>query len=162
MLLKLLPGIKPVPVNLQDIDFDKLEVFYIGRNNSYTSYNVNDELRAQIKSCFPDWFFDEFPIGITIQKIQLGFSGYVHKDPRKYALNYLLDLGGENVTTNVFDAKTNQYETICAGLHIWHLLKVDQNHYVDNMTSPRISISLTFFMMPTKRQMDWLLSNGAP
>jgi|Laugresu1bdmlbsd_1035121.scaffolds.fasta_scaffold04040_2 hypothetical protein len=159
MLLKLLPKLKTVPVDLVDIDFDKLEVFYIGKNNSYTSYNVDQDLRGKIKSCFPDWFFNEFPIGITIQKIQTGFSGYVHKDPRKYALNYLLELGGDNVTTHVFNSTTNEYETICADLHIWHLLKVSQNHYVDNMTSPRVSISLTFFMMPTKRQMDWILSN---
>jgi hypothetical protein len=159
-LIKLLPKLKQVPINLTDIDFSKLEVFYIGRNNSYVSYNADDVLREAIKSCFPEWFFSEFPIGITIQTIQTGFSGYVHKDPRKYALNYLLELGGDNVTTSVLNTSTNQFESIVADLHVWHLLKVSQDHKVDGMTSPRISISLTFFMPPTKRQMDWILSNS--
>lgn len=157
--IKLLPKLKPVLMDLIDVDFDKLDVFYVGNNNSYVSYNVGQILRDKIKACFPGWFFDEFPIGITIQKIQTGFSGYVHKDPRKYALNYLLKLGGGHVTTHVFDITTNDYKTKCIDLYLWHLLKVSQNHYVDNMTSPRISISLTFFMMPTKKQMDWMLSN---
>lgn len=126
------------------IDTDLLELFYTGHNPGYVSYKLNDELLNKVLSSFkPE--MQEYIEGIFVQTITSSFTNYIHRDPRQYAINYLIDLGGDNVETCFYQQdKTTLIEKYILPLHTWHILKVYNYHCVNNIETKRKAITISF------------------
>lgn len=66
---------------------------------------------------------------------------------RKYAFNYFLDLGGDNVWTHWYDADRNRIESHKIQAHRWHIIAVNPELHSADGIEPgrkRISISLNW------------------
>lgn len=67
----------------------------------------------------------------------------IHKDLyRTRAYNYIIEPGGDNVLTCFYDNQKNLIESHCIKTHSWHKLTVDIFHNVENLTAPRIAITI--------------------
>ncbi len=68
----------------------------------------------------------------------------IHKDRnRTLAYNYILDPGGPDVITNVYDDNKNLIESGCLMPFRWHSIKVDKFHNVINLPDNAVRISVT-------------------
>jgi hypothetical protein len=91
---------------------------------------------------FVESFFNN-PVYCGIQTI-LNDQG-VHIDyKRTVVYNYIIETGGENVTTNFYTdlKKTKKIEGLCIEPLKWHRLKVFLPHEVEGITSKRIAITV--------------------
>jgi hypothetical protein len=124
----------------------------------YLAYDINPESEnyKKIKDMFPEDIFKEI-YKVTLQVIEPSWNGYIHKDPRDYAINYLLDTGESDVTTSLYDDDKNLISCSCIPLYKWHLLHTHIYHAVDNIKIKRAGISLSI-KNPTARLMDWINS----
>lgn len=89
-----------------------------------------------------------FPFRAQYQIIGHGIP--IHRDralpngePRTLAFNYLLDCGGENVVTSIYDDYYNLIESQIIKLQAWHSIKVDMLHGVSGLTPGRFRIALS-------------------
>lgn len=90
-----------------------------------------------------EWVQDMFKIKCYTQYQIIKRGLPTHKDVRRtVAFNYILETGGPNVLTTIYDdtKKMIDYEEIKP--HIWHRLKTDVFHNVTGITSSRVSISV--------------------
>lgn len=105
-----------------------------------------------VNSLLDQWVHDTFKIN-CYAKYQIIFAGIpIHKDnpafpgDRRIAFNYLLDLGGNNVVTTVYDEdKTTVLQSEVIPLKTWHSLVVERYHGVDGIssTNPRVALTVT-------------------
>jgi hypothetical protein len=64
---------------------------------------------------------------------------------RKLAYNYLLEQGGNNVKTMIFDDSKKLLQSETLPLRTWHSIKTDMFHGVFGLYKdiPRVSLSIT-------------------
>jgi hypothetical protein len=136
LLLKELPSLD---LSITDIDISNLKIFFQSRG--YTSYLLPEDTIKQISSLFKEELFLHIE-GIFLQEILPKFNNFIHKDPRSYAINYLLDLGGDNVTTCFYNNTTEESHVV--PLHTWHLFRSDVLHCVKNITTVRKAFTISF------------------
>lgn len=102
--------------------------------------HLTDWLHSKIKiPCYAK--YQVIRNGIPIHKDNPAFPG-----DRRLAFNYLLQTGGDNVLTRVYDEdKTTILQEECLPLHTWHSLVVEKYHGVFNIdpSSYRVAISVT-------------------
>lgn len=118
------------------------------RPGAYTSNNEGYQARVliskthllEMKRVFKD--ITDQRIVVWYQRIDPRFNGYIHQDPREYAISYLLELGGDNVTTYLYDAE-NVVQEIILEPHRWHLIRTHQKHSVNNIEGNRMAISVS-------------------
>jgi hypothetical protein len=68
---------------------------------------------------------------------------HIHKDyGRLVAFNYLLQTGGSNVSTNIYDEDKNLIHSEIIMPKKWHCLKTDVFHDVRGMSTERIALSI--------------------
>lgn len=99
---------------------------------------VSDELQQ--------WAQDTFkrPCYAQYQIIREGVM--IHKDRgRNVAFNYLLDTGGPDVRTNVYDESKQLVFSEAIPERTWHRLKTDVFHDVRGMVSDRVALSIEIF-----------------
>ena len=126
-------------------------IFYDKKSIWYKQMVGNEKLQEYTKDLF------DFNHLATIQVIRAGLP--IHIDVgRTEAYNYLIDTGGENVTT-AFYKKEDFYitenhrtqfigkniqivEEICIPVSTWHWLDVSMPHTVKNISRQRIAISI--------------------
>jgi hypothetical protein len=97
--------------------------------------------RQSIKN-FVTPFFDK-PVYCGVQAI-LNNQG-VHIDfNRTIVYNYIVETGGEHVTTSFYTNKNKnkKIESICIEPYRWHRLKVFLPHEVEGITGKRIAITV--------------------
>lgn len=152
-------------INIKFLDLPKLDlprIFYKPDNHvyhtkrpGYTAHEIIDQtVLKQIQEMFhygPE--FGRFHTNVQI--INPNFNSYIHWDPREYAINYILNLGGSNVITTFYDAEENPVESAVLPLETWHILNVQQLHAVHNIESERIAITLSFRKL-SETMRDWL------
>ena len=108
--------------------------------NKFRLKNVNSSLHEYLKPMFP------FEIFCRYQFVYNGIPIHVdYKDNtgRKYAINYLLDCGGDNVVTNIYDRTYQLIESKCIELHKWHVIHTDQLHDVKNIDPNKVRIAIS-------------------
>jgi hypothetical protein len=110
-------------------------------NNMYNLKDVNRKTWDYLQSIFPFSFFCRY------QYIHHQMPIHVDIKDRRFAINYLLDTGGPNVTTSIYDNGTdlNLIESVCIEPFRWHSIKTDEWHGVSNLTpeSKRLAISVS-------------------
>jgi hypothetical protein len=118
----------------------------------YHVYTCNDTLSAWIKNLLP----------FEVQYVEYIISDQaitLHKDiGRTRALNYILDTGGEQVTTEFFDDDENLLLQKVCEPHTWYDLNVGMYHRVaEPQDHARFLISVT-----PKDGVTYLLEDCAP
>lgn len=83
-----------------------------------------------------------------VAQYQIIYNGIpIHKDEgnRKLAYNYLLEQGGNKVTTVIFDDDKKLLQSEILPLKTWHSIKTDMYHGVFGLprNNPRVSLSVT-------------------
>jgi len=102
--------------------------------------DVSPELHNYLQTLF------DFKIKANYQILYLGTR--LHKDiGRDIAYNYLIDLGGDNIVTSVFDGWQDDKKLLQSEilpLKKWHSLNVSNYHQVDGLIEgvPRVAISV--------------------
>ena len=103
--------------------------------DEYQSFAATQPLQEYTKNLF------DFSHNTLVQIIKDNLG--LHKDlGRKRAYNYIIEPGGDNVLTCWHDEEKNLIESHCINVHRWHKLNVDVFHSVENVTRPRISITI--------------------
>jgi hypothetical protein len=110
---------------------------------TFTRRNTSPELHAWLQTIFK--FSEPFISHYQIINDPIN----LHRDPgRKVAFNYIIESGGENVSTEIYkykhpDLTLLQSEVI--PLFTWHKLNVGELHCVKNIdpTKTRLAISVT-------------------
>lgn len=128
-------------LDIDDINTELLEVFFRSQHGGYTSYRPPHYVIDNVSLLFKNEM-QSIIEGIFIQAINSTFNNYIHRDPRSYAINYLLNLGGDNVETCFY--KNNKEEKYILPLYTWHLFKADEPHCVKNVTGTRKAITISF------------------
>jgi hypothetical protein len=116
----------------------------------YESWYVKDSVYKQLEEIFPGNFT------AIAQLIDTRLNGQIHKDgKRKYALNYLIDSGGEDVYTCVYNEDKQMVKKIKQEVGDWVILDTQRYHSVENITSTRITLSVSLDNLD-KEQEEWL------
>lgn len=116
----------------------------------FKSRSVNNTLLLWLQTIFPFDLSATYQIishELPIHKdVSVAINGHYCVDDRILAINYLLDAGGNNITTQVYE---EDQRTILQSENIiekqWHYLDVAKYHGVSGLPqkSNRISISVT-------------------
>lgn len=115
----------------------------------FKTLDANDNLVA--------WLKDNIPIEFEHVRYQVIYNGItMHKDStdRITVLNYLLDTGGDNVFTTVYDDNKNILQQECIEEKKWHFLSTNFYHSVggNKFAKPRVAISID-----TDKESDFFL-----
>lgn len=129
-------------LDILDVDTSLLEEYYRSPAGGYVSYKLPEDLLKQVQALFKDKMQDYIE-GIFVQVIEPAFNGRIHRDPRMYAINYLLNSGGNNAETCFYDNLNNEEKHILP-LHTWHLIKTKELHCVRNVSTARKAITISF------------------
>lgn len=77
------------------------------------------------------------------QVIYPNFPIHIDKFARRAGINYLLQLGGDNVLTQVYDDEKKLLESKKIELNKWHYLIAERPHNAVNIETVRVAIALT-------------------
>ena len=135
-------------LNLPRLDLPKIwhtnDVQLKAKVGGYISYYVTDEVDKQIRSLFPQNFFPSSTFMIA-QIIDSHLNGHIHKDKRKYAINYMVDKGGVDTYTALYNEDDTLADTYIQQPGEWYFLDTYKKHAVHGITSKRIALSISFF-----------------
>ena len=68
----------------------------------------------------------------------------MHKDKnRVLAYNYILETGGNDVRTNIYDDNKNLLESKCLPAHRWHSIQVNRYHDLTNLPKESRRVAVT-------------------
>jgi hypothetical protein len=68
----------------------------------------------------------------------------MHKDRDTLTkINYVITLGGDNVTTAFYDDQSTLLDAYCIEPHRWHIFKADTYHQVQNLEPGQVRFSVT-------------------
>jgi hypothetical protein len=103
---------------------------------------IGQELDQWLHGIFKFKFYAKYQIiyrGIPIHTDKGAYEG-----DRKYAINYLLDLGGTNVITTVYDDDMKTVlQSECLELKRWHTIQVEKFHGVEGIEPEKLRIALS-------------------
>lgn len=130
----------------------------------YMSYWLTDEVETMVRSLLPDSYFrknipGETPYSFLIAAtFQGGTSGFIHRDNRKYAINYLVETGGDNVTTEFYDDDENIVDSYKHEPGEWYFLHTHNKHCVRGITGKRTQVSYSIYEDFTREQWKFIES----
>lgn len=131
-------------LDITEIDISQLNEHYRSKGaGGYFSYKLPDSLSEKVHSIFDNKLHEHIE-GIFIQIIRPEFNDHIHRDPRIYAINYLLESGGDNVETCFYDHLKTETEKYVFPVHTWNTIKVDGYHCVRNIVTERKAITISF------------------
>lgn len=131
------PDLPKIPENLID-PLDKIELMVNAfpdkdYAHTYASYVVPSKLVEYLQPYF------SYPIMVRYQVIKKDLEVHTDIGSDDYKLNYLLDLGGNEVVTKWWDNDEVVHQQLLE-TNTWYSLNVKVPHNVENVTSPRVSI----------------------
>jgi hypothetical protein len=142
-------------LELSDDFYDKSDITYHTKRKGYTAHQILDkQLLNTIQTLF-NYGTEYGTFHTNVQVINPDFNDYIHWDPRAYAINYVIKLGGDNVTTSFFNKDETLVESTVLPIHQWHILDVQQLHSVSNIETDRIAITLSFRKLNDKMR-EWI------
>jgi hypothetical protein len=140
-----------VPENLiepiQDIinkppkDFSTIEP----DNEYFQTRYVNDDLMAWIQTLF------DYKVQAQYQLVYKGLPIHIDRGNRVFAYNYLLDTGGDDVRTAVYDNRFQLLQSEKLEVKRWHRLSTGMRHTVHGIDEDKVraAISIGFTSYPT-------------
>lgn len=114
----------------------------------YESYYVKKNVSTMLEEIFPSNFLlNTTTVG---QIIDSRLNQKIHKDgKRKFALNYLLDSGGEDVITTVYNEDKSILTQLKQEVGNWVILNTQYYHAVENITHKRLHFKHRFRLYNT-------------
>ena len=103
----------------------------------FKSKKVSNELTEWLQQ-----FFD-FKITPQYQVIYKGLPIHIDKGNRVLAYNYLLDTGGDNIKTAIYNEKYQILQLETLELKKWHRIDTGMLHGVHGINPDRIRVSLS-------------------
>jgi hypothetical protein len=132
MHIDYLDTLPPIPKDLLDeitdiINLPKSPSLISEENPRFQTRMLNDKLTEWLSNYFKFEFKCHYQI--------ISHEHRIHKDKgRAVAYNYILEQGGPNVITNVYDEdKTTVLQSEHIPLHRWHRIDVSKYHGVHNI-----------------------------
>jgi len=96
---------------------------------------VSDQLLQWVRETFKANCYAQYQI------VRKGIP--IHRDVgRNVAFNYLLDTGGHNVQTCIYNGAGELVFSECVPVKTWHRLKTDVLHNVCNIQTDRVALSV--------------------
>jgi hypothetical protein len=93
-----------------------------------------------------DWVREQFKSDCYTQYQIVREGIAIHTDAgRDVAFNYILQTGGGNASTNIYDKDKNLIYSQIIQPKRWHRLKTDEYHNVTGITTDRVAISVELF-----------------
>jgi hypothetical protein len=89
--------------------------------------------RKLINKPLKEWLYSVFNYQVTVQYLLLNSNSSIHKDPktRPQAYNYVIDTGGPNVVTTVYDEdKSTVLKSLTVPAKTWYCLDTGRYHGV--------------------------------
>jgi len=147
-----------VSVNGQELRQNLIQVSYQSVQDGFTAYKIKEDyyLVKEILSFIPTEFHGYIKV-IAVQTIDSRWNDYIHKDPRDYAINFVLQQGGPNVTTSFYDDDKNLIRAEVIPKWQWHYFNTQVYHAVNNITDTRIGITISLDK-PSEDFLHWLES----
>jgi len=130
--------------NVDSILAQKPENMLVREFSTFQYKTINSSLNQWIQDTFKIKCYAKYQViyaGIPIHKDNPAFPG-----DRRLAFNYLLNLGGNNVVTTVYDEdKITELQSEVIPLKTWHSLVVERYHGVVGIsnTDPRVALTVT-------------------
>lgn len=131
--------------------------------DGYVSYWLTEEVDQYVRSLLPNSYFrknipGETPYSFLIAPtFQGGTSGFIHRDTRMYAINYLVETGGENVTTEFYDDDENLIASYKQEPGEWYFLSSGHyKHSVKGLTGKRTQVSYSIYEEFTEEQWKFI------
>jgi len=108
----------------------------------FQNKTISDQLYHWLKGVFKFKFYAKYQVihrGIPIHTDKGAYEG-----DRRYAMNYLLDQGGSNVITTVYDDdQQTVLQTECLELKRWHTIQVEKFHGVEGIEPGKLRVALS-------------------
>jgi hypothetical protein len=140
---------------LPEILYQPCDQYFKSQVPGYVSYKISDEyLNTQLNEIFKYILCDIE--GFFIQEITKDFCNHIHRDPRQYAINYIIDAGGDNVITSIYNSDLSVLDSKCVPINNWHYFQANNLHDVQNITSKRVSLTVSIKKFPTINTYNWL------
>jgi len=149
-----------VRLNLPKIDLSKKWYLedrpgFFSKKPGYYSYHVTEQTRELVCSLFPKDFFQD-KSQIMAQIMTSGVEGVIHKDvSRLYAINYMLDTGGEDAHLGLYNEQKQLVDTYKQVVGEWCLLDTQRYHAIKDVESKRTALTIQFFEI-TEEQLGWI------
>ena len=133
-----LDNIPPIPIDLLPEVYKSLlgTNIFVTPNDVYYIYQATPILRD-----FLSTYFDNQLYNFRVQVIHADTAAHIDHN-RNDAINYIVETGGNNVTTSFYDDATVPIESHVINALRWHTLKVCVKHSVNNITHPRIAVTV--------------------
>jgi hypothetical protein len=139
------------------IFYSQDDQFYKSIKPGYTSYKIsNISLCDQLSKIFYE--ISDNIEGFFIQEITKEFNTYKHRDPRQIAINYIINDGGDNVVTSIYNNDYSVLDSKKLPINQWHFFQANRLHDVQNIISKRISLTVSIKKLPDVKTLDWLTS----
>jgi hypothetical protein len=138
-----------------EIFYSYSDQFYKSIKPGYTSYKIsNVYLCDQLSEIFKDILTDIE--GFFIQEITKEFCNYKHRDPREIAINYIIEQGGDNVITSIYNNDYSVLDSKRLPADQWHFFQASKLHDVRNIISKRIALTVSIKKLPSEKTLEWL------
>jgi len=112
----------------------------------FKSRSVNSDLMSWLQTIFPYKISALYQISNYTLPIHVDVGIDKKIDDRIFAINYILESGGDQVFTNVYDSdKTTVLQSVKIETQRWHYLTTHEYHGLTGLTPERqrVSISIT-------------------
>jgi len=103
----------------------------------FKTRHVNDDLKLWLQSLF------DFEIYPQYQLVYDGLPIHIDKGNRIFAYNYLLDAGGDNVETAVYDKTHKLLQSEKLELKRWHCINTGMPHTVHGINTDKVRIAIS-------------------
>lgn len=117
--------------------------FVSKQTDDYQSYYLTEQVKSQVENIFPNNFFKDLHVLFICATFKSGVNDFIHRDARNYAINYLVDSGGD-VTTNFYNEQRKLLDNFKQKNGEWYFLNTLNNHAVSNITGTRLQVSISF------------------
>jgi len=103
---------------------------------------INDDLQTWLQSIF------DFKVNAQYQLIYNGLPVHIDKNNRVTAYNYLLDAGGDNVKTSIYDSSYKVLQSERIELKRWHRINTSILHGVSGIQPNNVRVSISLDVRP--------------
>jgi hypothetical protein len=120
-------------INRPPKDFSNVSAEYTYFKTRY----VNDDLKSWLQNIFNYEIYPQY------QLVYKGLPIHVDKGNRIVAYNYLLDTGGDNVRTAIYDDKYKLLQIEKLELRRWHRINTGMLHGVHGIQSDKVRVAIS-------------------
>lgn len=110
-----------------------------------TKHGTNSITRKEVPNNLIKWLQSICDFPVSARYLILNSRVPIHRDPktRPRAYNYIIDAGGENVTTTVYDDDYTVLKSLVIPEKTWHCLETGRLHGLEGISENRNRIVLS-------------------